>query len=348
VEPGLVPPGPWFLQYLEVGLELHYPGLAHLRADPLDHKALYAALAVTIPGGQLAPISDAATQTQGWEAEVQGALTGAGPDGLDAVPADVLSDLLTSSLFYGAGLAAGRIDLVNGPDGTAASGFTRFCAQSGFTISMRLDNQRSIAEIVEEITRACDAIAVDSGGVLKFYPLGERTVGTSSPYTPANRPVYDLDYWDFFPDPGDDPVTVELAKDASTYNVVPVEFTDRKAAYSKQVADVPEMVDLADRGERVAPPAALACITRRDHAEAISQAMSLRIVNGRAVVTVRLMWNRGMVLEPGDVLRISDSKLSLLRRGVRVTSASETPEGAYTVTAERYLGELGTTVYVPA
>jgi hypothetical protein len=337
--------GAWCIEYLEVGLELHYPGLAHMRADPLDHKALYAALQVTIPGGTLAAISDAATQTQGWEGEIRSATSGAGPDGLDAAPEAVISDMLTSSLFYGAGLDASRIDLVNGPDGTAASGFTRFCAQSGFSVSLLVGNQKSITELLDQITRACDSIAVDSGGVLKFYPLGERAVGT---YAPANRPVYDLDLWDFFPDDGDDPVQVDIAKDASSYNVVPVEFTDRAASYTTQIADIPEMVDVDERGERAASPASLPCIMRRAHAEAISQVMSMRIVNGRAVFTGRLAWNRGMLLEPGDVLRISDRKLGLTLRPVRVMTVDETPDGRYTVTAERYLGAVGTTVYVPA
>lgn len=340
------PPGPWYVENLKIGLELHYPGLAHLRANPLDHKALYDALKVTVPGGALAAISDAATQTQGWEAEVQGSITGAGPEGLDAVPADVISDLLTSSLFYGAGLDASRFDLVHGPDGLEASGFTRACEQRGFSISMLLSGQRTIADVIEEITRACDAILVDSGGVLKAYPLGERPVGT---YAPANRPVYELGYWDFCPQrEGDDPVQVSISQDSSAYNVVPVEFTDREASYSKQVADVPEAADVAERGERVASPASLPCIMRREHAEEISQVMGMRIVNGRAVFSFRVAWNRGVLLEPGDVLTISDTKFGLVALGVRVTSSAETPDGAYTITAERYLGELGTTVYAAA
>lgn len=284
-----------------------------------------------------APLQLGSTNTlQNFSFEVQGFnIIGGGNQ--DAHPADIIPDFL-SNARYGAGLDASRIgNLGLGQDGTAGSSYRRYCTASGFFLSPVIAGQKTAADHLKEFLEATNADAVFSQGVLNIFPYGDQPVtGNSVTFTPATTPIYDLTADDFLvSSPGDDPVTVVRAALSDTFNTVPVEYNDRGTDYDHQIVQNVEPRDAAQYGQRTSPTASLPCIARGDAALQISGIKALRSVYVRNTYKFKLGWSK-ILLDPMDLLTLTDTNLGLVSKVVRVKSIVENPDGVLDFTAEEW------------
>lgn len=264
--------------------------------------------------------------------EVEGFYSASG----DANPADVIYDFLTNSV-YGCGWNAAQVDVELGQDGTAASGYRRFCDQIGFKISIAMDEQRPALEWIADILEATYSEMVWNGSKLKIVPLMDVNVGTYTAVT-AIRAALTADDLKAR-DATEDLITVRRKSVADTFNRVPVEFLDADtvdpaSAFNVSVVDVPLESDIIQtKSERKDSARTLHMITSRAHAQRLSLLLARRSCYVTAEYEFKLGWEHA-ALEPLDLVTLTDAEFGLSNTPVRIRTIEEDEDGYLTVVAE--------------
>jgi hypothetical protein len=282
----------------------------------------------------LANTSDysAPSDTQGTPAialELQGLRFGATTP--DVNPEDIIRDLW-SHARRGCALPAMASESDPG-------GYRVYCDAMGFRISLLMNSQRSALEWIKSILDATNSDATWSSGALKILPLGDRAAPTpvygSTGYIPAGVAAYSLGVDDFL-DP-DQPVQVERRSDVDCFNSWPVEYCDRSLGYVRATAEVPDAVDMARRGRALRAPTSSLPVTFADQTAptVLAQILTQRSLWVRNTYTFRVSW-RYILLEPGDLLELTEPGIGLAATPVRITRVDEGEDGTITITAEDY------------
>lgn len=265
----------------------------------------------------------------------------------DANPDQILVDFLTNS-FYGAGWASSRIaNLTSG-----ASSFKTYCTAAGFFLSPVYTTQAPAADQIKMILDATNSEAVWSDGgagsmVLKVIPYGDTSItGNSTTYTPNTTPLYNLGLDDFLvSSPDEDPVSVERVSPADAFNCVPVSFNDRALNYDQNIVEDPDPVDVETFGLKKASTVSLPCVAVASIALQISRIKAQRLVYCRNRYRFRLGW-RYCLLEPMDLVNLTEPRLGLNLKTVRIREIEESEEGELSVVAEEWpFGVASATLY---
>ena len=275
----------------------------------------------------------------------------------DAKPSAVAVDFL-SDPYHGGLWSASRIaDLVTG-----AASYQTYCTAMGFAVSPCFNEQKPAAAHLQDLLTATNSeavwTAISTGMILKIVPYGDVAItANGTTYTPATDPLYALGYDDFLgvldqngQATGSDPVTVARSSPGDVYNTIPVEFSDRMNAYNTGSVSDPEPVDVAQNGTRTGSSLSLHMITRRAMAKAISRIEAQKSVYVRNTYTFKVGW-KYILLEPMDLVSITDAKLGLNALVVRIVSidfpddASE--DQGMTITAEGWPFGTGTSTVGP-
>jgi len=116
-------------------------------------------------------LSDSAT-LDNHNFEVLGFRNGSGANGVDADPAQIVSDFLTNAQ-YGIGFPASSIAAATlfGSGGDAS--LQTYCAAVGLALSPALNDQEQASSILGRWLQLTNTAAVWSGGLLKFIPFGD-------------------------------------------------------------------------------------------------------------------------------------------------------------------------------
>jgi hypothetical protein len=142
-----------------------------------------------------------------------------------------------------------------------------------------------------------------------------------------------------------DPVRVTRSSPADAMNYVALECLDRAYSYNAQIVEVFDQgsVDLYGVRKDTSIKARAIC----DPAlcgPTVAKLVLQRNLAYRNAYEFRLGW-RYCLLEPMDLIQISDSYLGISNKVVRITSIHEDEEGTFAVTAEDFLGTAGGVVY---
>ncbi len=260
--------------------------------------------------------------------------------GLDAHPMDVIADLLVNQ-HYGAAWDSDRLgDFTD---------YWRYCVAAGLFMSPVIDEQKSLKEWLELLLKATNTCPVWSGGVLKLVPYCDTPVsGNGTTFTPNTTPVYDLDAHDFIIVGDEDPIRVTRTSQQDTFNCVPIEFRDRTTDYNTSVVEDPDPVDVEAFGLRKAQTETLHMITSKEVALQISRILAQRQVYCRNRYEFRLPW-RYILLEPMDLVTLTEPKLGLDHKVVRILSieeaGSEDDDGLRVIAEEWPFGVASATLY---
>lgn len=263
--------------------------------------------------------------------EVNGKLQGTG-DGINANPADIMVDLATSPA-YGAGfITSPYADM---------GGYRDYCRAMGFFISPCYDTQRSLAEIVQEICAASNSAIFSSQGLLKIIPYADAQVsGNGATYTPVTTPIYDLDDNDFLAF-----VKCDRRTPADSFNSVRVEYLDAAQDYAIAIAEAFDQAHIEANGARPMEPVKSHGITNPVLARKIAQVLLQRQLYVVNEYTFPLPWNYAL-LEPMDLVTLTDEGLGLDKLPARITGVEEDAEGNLSITAEDYpFGVASVAVY---
>lgn len=254
--------------------------------------------------------------------------------GADASPADIATDLITHAR-RGASLPSTRVDPVT--TGTGASSWRTYCTAYGLNLSWLIDAQQSALQLLAQLLQATNTEPVwtnrpdGAGGMFKFVPLGDQALTANGvTFTPNTTPAYNLG-----PDDLLEPVKILRVPSIDTYNSVPIEYVDRASGYTKIVVDDPDMADVDVRNLKRASATSLPMVLQPASAIMLSRIAAQRSLNVRRIFTLKLPW-RFLLLEPTDLLTVSDPVMGLVKVPVRVTCVVEdqSGDGSFTITAE--------------
>lgn len=296
--------------------------------------------------------------------EVTGLLaTSAAVNGRDADPALVVLDFLTSAQ-YGVGFPAASIGAAAllGTSGDAS--YQSYCRAMGLAFSPCLVDQEPARTILARWLQLTNATAVWSGGLLKIMPFGDAPAsgwlasGASVSYQPNVTPVFDLTDDDLLGGSDADPIEVTRSDPYAAANVQRLEILNRAPTTASGITGAapsyytPTPVEARDHnaiettGLRIGTT-----ITAHEICDIAVGAVSAQLILQRGLYVrntyaFRLSWEY-CLLEPMDIVTLTDAGLGLARTPVRITAIEEDAQGLLSVTAEEFPGTIATASAYP-
>jgi hypothetical protein len=313
-----------------LGLNLGAIGQApwpYLVSNHPDHAIGYSGLAICFAQNfQLD--SSASTPNHSFEVvRTSGFGVGVSPD---ADPSLIVADFFQNVRTGVPGWAAGLL----GP----LAQYQDYCLAAGLLVSPVIDQQRSASDFLTELLRATNSTCVWSEGVLKFIPYGDAALtGNGKTYTPNLTPVYSLtdDHYVVEDKGAEPPLQVDIQDQSDAYNVIQLEYLDRTNQYNMAIALASDAANVAQYGMRRKDPDTVHCICTPSVAAISAQLFLQRTLYVRAQYKFKLAWPFAL-LEPGDLLELTDAGLGLSAYMVRITQIEEDEKGVLSLTCEDY------------
>lgn len=248
--------------------------------------------------------------------EVKGKLLSTG-DGVDVNPADYIRALLDR-----VGLSDVTIENLDE--------YRKYCKEADLLISTPADaDESAVRDIVKEITGLTNAHIFWSNDRYKIVIIEDRPAGN---WTPDKTVVYDLTADDFIPQSDGALVTYQRKDSADIYNRFPVEFSNRANSYEKESVAYQFSEDIANHGLRQANAINARYMYTKERAVKVAEMAARKNKYGRNQYTFTLDWAFCRI-EPGDLVRISDTYSGIDKQVVRVTAVTEDDSGMLTITA---------------
>lgn len=270
-----------------------------------------------------------------------------------AHPANIIYQLLTNP-YYGISFGFFRDGVRTNTyidSNFLSSGNTtwyNYCRASLYFFSPIIKEQQATAEILNEIVNASNGAFVWSNGKLKIIPYGEESVSNSGfNYVPTNTVQYNLTENDFIADHGVDPIRVTRKPKTDTFNQISIEFSDETIDYNSSVVEVKDDADIALYGLRKQDTLNFPFVTTKSVAQSIAQTILQRNLYVLNRFEFTLGW-RYCLLEPMDLVTITDSNLGFNQKTVRVLSITENDNGQLDVVCEDFaFGSSTPAIYTP-
>ena len=191
-----------------------------------------------------------------------------------------------------------------------------------------------------------NSAAVFSQGRLKIVPYGDSGLsGNGATYIPNLTPLYDLSDDDFIVSGAEDPVRVERKTNADAYNQVQIEYLDRANDYNIAVAEAKDQANIEQYGIRPKDAVKMHGICDAKVARQVAQLLLQRALYVRNEYEFKLGW-KYCLLEPMDLVTLTDGGLGLDKTPVRITEIEEDEDGVLNVKAEDFpFGTASATEY---
>ena len=276
--------------------------------------------------------------------EVYGVLQGSGFNGLDADPAQVIYDFLTNAQ-YGVGFPAASLssDSLFNP----GYGYQRYCQAVGFAFSPVLNMQEQATSILARWLQITNSTAIWSDGMLKVIPFGDSPVtGNGATWAPNTPVVYSLTDDDYLHAEGEDPIQIGVVSPYALANWQAVEITGRSDNYGTGPVYAFDQAAINRFGLKVG-----STITAHEFmTPAIGQIAAQLILQRTLYIRNSYKFKLGeefCLLEPMDLIAVTDSNLGLIAEVVRIAEIEEQADGTFAVTAEEFPQGVATAVAYP-
>jgi hypothetical protein len=262
----------------------------------------------------------------------------------DAEPSAMLTDYCTDA-NHGANFSG--LGVIQG---TGVLTYQSYCIAMGFFISPYESTQRAAVDFIKETLQITNSNAFVSAGTLNIVPYADASVtGNGRTYTPNLTPLYSFTDDDFMlsstASAGSDPVIVDRAALADTFNTVHLEYLNRANAYNTDIAQAKDDQDIALNGVRTGATLTFHQITTGSVARQVAQLILQRQLYIRNTFTFSIRADY-CLLEPMDLVSITDSVLGLTNKLVRITEVDDDENDLLTITAEDMLvGTASAPVY---
>jgi hypothetical protein len=249
----------------------------------------------------------------------------------DANPRDVVTDFLTNP-FYGLGFAASLLDPMNV--------YYAYCVVTRQLVSPVLDTQMAARSFLGDLMTATNSEFVWSQGTLKVVPYGDTDISdpsTGYSYTATAAPLYSLGDDDFKRSgttSHDAPVIVTRKRIADQSNHVSIEFLDRGNDYNPSIVEVKDDAAIQLFGLKKKDLKTLHMFCYSGFASAAASLML-----GREKISNTFSFVLGpefIVLDPMDIVAITDTALGLNGEWVRIKEITENQDATLTILAEEY------------
>ena len=255
----------------------------------------------------------------------------------DANPSEIIRDMLTNQ-NYGCGFPAENLG--------DTSVYGVYCRAAGIFLSPVYSEQTEAQQNISELLEQTNSAAVFSQGRLKIVPYGDvKLSGNGAAYVPNLTPVYDLTDDDFIVSGAEDPLKVERKTNADAYNQIQVEYLDRANDYNIAVAEIKDQANIEQYGLRPKDAVKMHGICDAKVANHVAQLLLQRALYVRNEYEFKLGW-KYCLLEPMDLVTLTDEGLGLNKTPVRIIEIEEDEEGVLTVKAEDFpMGAATATAY---
>ena len=245
----------------------------------------------------------------------------------DANPREIIRDLLTNQR-YGCGFP---VDSIGDTDR-----YSNYCRAVGIFLSPAYTEQGEAQRNISELLEQTNSAAVFSQGRLKIVPYGDGNYsGNGAVYVADNKAIYDLTDDDFIVSGAEDPVNVERKTNADAFNQIQVEYLDRDNDYNVAIAEVKDQANIEQYGLRPKDAVKMHGICDGKVAQKVAQQLLQRALYVRNEYEFKLGW-KYCLLEPMDIVTLTDAGLGLNKTPVRITEIEEDEEGVLSVKAEDY------------
>lgn len=262
----------------------------------------------------------------------------------DANPADILSDFVTANQY---GLDPGATYI----DATSLALYKSYCQSQGIWFSPYLRSTEQATSIIQRWAQLSNTWIFYSGIKLKTVPLGVQSLSNfGATYTPVLTPLYDLGPADFtVAQPGDCPVMVTRIDPMDGYNRVEIDCKNRNAGAplvqtsSRYASDPVQWNDMVS--EDTYGQLQSLTVSADEICEPVIGARIATLIGQRSTY-IRNNYEfstdgRFILLEPGDIVTLTDPGLRLVRMPVRITDVSEDDKWVLKFKAEECPTSLG-------
>jgi len=240
--------------------------------------------------------------------------------------------------------------------------YQSMCLAAGLVISDAVVSQVAANSYFADLLDATNSEFVWSSGLLTIVPYGDAGAisGNGYSYTPPATPLFSLTDDDFMKNQGgsssgtssytsEDPVLVTILRQSDALNDIKVEYLDRGAtyidpdtgvltsnAYNPKIVEAPDDAAIITYGVRPSSTKAM-----HFFCTAAPAVMAANLQLRRQAVTRNFTFTldqRYIVLEPMDLVEITDIALGLVNQPVLIKEITENADGSLTMLAEEYLG----------
>lgn len=272
----------------------------------------------------------------------------------DADPAEVVYDFLTNPT-YGVMFPTSYIDtttIYTSPDGFDSSigdaALSTYCQAVGLGWSICLNNPEPASTILDRWFKNLAVAPLWTGNKLKFIPYADtkytlnpgyddaKAIVAKKYYTPTTTPLFSLKDDDFIQTEGDeDPVVLSRIDTRDAKNIVRVNFRDRYNYFNDNVAEAKDELAMELYGPRLDNSGAAEEFSLMAYAANSAQLQLQRNQSVRNTATFKLppQW---VILEPMDVIVITETKLGLTEFPVRIRSVTEDEKGLLEFVCEEF------------
>lgn len=257
----------------------------------------------------------------------------------DAEASDILGDLLTHPTS-GANFPARSLgDLTN---------FSNYCRAYGLFLSPAYTEQVEARQMVDELMMVCNAEVVWSEKVLKVIPYADvAKTANGATFTPNTTPIYDLDDRHFVVTGTEAPIKCRKKTPADSFNIVTIEILNRARDYNPEPIEEGDLASIEIRGPRPKSPVqahSICDINVGKNAARLALQRELHVTN-RWIF--KLDW-RYCLLEPMDLVTITDLAMGLNKKPVRIVQIEESESGDLTFECEDFPFGMATATLYPA
>lgn len=214
---------------------------------------------------------------------------------------------------------------------------------SNLLVSYALTSPTSASSFLQEFLTSLNIMPVWSESVLKMVPRGDMAIaGNGHVYNPPTVPIYDLADNDFLPNQASfggtnaDPVSGQQVPARKQDNTVKVEFLDRVADYNPASLAASDDGAILLYGERCSDG------VKQWHwfQNGAAAQMAAQLGLGRKRISNKYSFTlrpRYVLLDPGDIVTITDEGLGLFRQWVRIVDSAENQDRSINFLVEEYL-----------
>ncbi|HWK45135.1 MAG TPA: phage tail protein [Stellaceae bacterium] len=256
----------------------------------------------------------------------------------DAEPSQILVDFLTNTQ-YGAGFPAAAIgDLSN---------WRAYNLANTLLMSPLWETQQSASTYVTQLMTLTNSNCWWSEGKLKVGSYGDAAASAyGNSWTPNLTPIYDLTDDDFQAGSGEDPVLVTRSSPADAQNFISLEWTNCLNQFQTEPIEWKDQGAIEQFGLRKANTVTAHEIMTPQAATALVGLIGQRALYVRNSFAFKLGWQY-CLLEPMDIVTLTDANLGLSRFPVRITQIQQQDDGTLAIDAEEFPAAVGTPTEYP-
>jgi hypothetical protein len=226
---------------------------------------------------------------------------------------------------------------------TGDAAWQTYCSASGIAVSVLMNDQEAASDILARLAQLTNTALFWSEGRLKAVPYGDSALTANGyHFVPNVTPVYDLSDADYVRQSKKDPIEIDRVDPADVYNCYRLEWSNCYLGFVAQPIEDKEQHLVEDHGLRVAPTIQAHEITHPKVAQTV-----VNLIKQRGCYILRTfkfkLSAEYFLLEPMDLVTLTDTDLGLSQVAVRITKIEEDDKGEFTITAEEFPAGVATT-----